>query len=116
VNSSTIWALVSLVISVMGAYFTARLSSRAQDKTASANADVSSGQLALSIAKEANTAATTASRKIELWERWARRVSNWSTVHEAWDLSVEKELHNLDPTWTHRVPARQEFPPPPEEI
>jgi hypothetical protein len=109
---NTWWGpLLGIVLSVFGSIVVAKLSARAQDRKAVADADVTSGRLALDIANRADEKATRQEIRINKLERWRRAVVvNWWPSHEKWDSIVEGHLARLDPEALKDLPVRQPMP------
>jgi len=114
--SGQVWGLLGVMASVLGSILVARLSARAQNKKAVADADVSSGQLALEIAKRAESRAIRAEDRIGVLERWRRAVLRWGAIHEEWDREVEAHIKKVDPDgWPPGLPPRHPMPTVPDD-
>lgn len=97
-----IFGLVSVLLSVAGSVAVAKLSSRANDRKTTAEADLGAGALALRIANRAE-------RRISRLEAWRREVSeDWWPVHDARDRAIEAEVRKLDPQFS--VPPAPKMP------
>jgi HAMP domain-containing protein len=116
--NGALWGFAGVVISALASYLVARVSIRAQQRTADANKEVGAGQLALDIAKDADEKAKRAEAKadrvvgrLDKLEHWRRDVIDWWPSHKRRDDAVEYELNKLDPGAFRRLPAVPPFPP-----
>jgi hypothetical protein len=103
--------LVGSVLTLAGAYLTARLGVRANQQKVEAERDIGSGQLALNIANRLD-------REVEVLRLWRGQVVRWWGRHEDWDAKVVQELDTLDPGARGRIgnpPAIPDDPPLPGE-
>jgi hypothetical protein len=103
--------LLGIVLSVIGSIVVAVLSARAQDRKAAADADVTSGRLALDIANRADEKASRQEARINKLESWRRAVVVvWWPTHERRDVVVEQHLARLDPATLTDLPPRIPMP------
>jgi hypothetical protein len=104
------YGLLGIALSVIGSIVVARLSSRAQDRTARQNADASAGELALKIAERADLKAERNVQRIDTLEGHVRSVNRWWVRHERRDKIAEEHLTRLDPTLMQALPPWESMP------
>jgi hypothetical protein len=103
--------LLGIVLSVIGSIVVAKLSAKAQDRKAIADADVTSGRLALDIAQRADQTARETEKRLNKLEGWRRAVVvTWWPTHERRDVIVEQHLAKLDPATLTDLPPRIPMP------
>ena len=94
---NTLVTIIGILLSCGGAYLTARLASRAQDRKTAVDKEVGAGQLALELARDAQ-------RRVTGLEQWRARVMRWWPTHEVWDDAVEGALRRGVPD--AQIPSR----------
>jgi HAMP domain-containing protein len=119
------WSLIGVVVSALVGYGAARLNFRAQQKHDEAEEEVSAGQLALSMAKEAKadsasakmeavgarSEAKDAHREASAAQRALHETRIWYiTEHMPWDQAVMSVISRLDPEAAANLPERKEPP------
>jgi hypothetical protein len=88
--------LLGSVLTLIGAYLTAKLGAKANTVKAAADKEIGSGQLALSIANRLD-------REVVALRRFRNQIGRWWSEHEDWDDEVMRELVRLDPTVAKRM-------------
>lgn len=94
-----LYALMGIVVSVIGSVVVARFSDRAVARQAETQADLGSSALALRIANRADRKASHAERRLDSYDRWRRQVTEvwWPEHRMHYDQVIVDEIRRLDP-------------------
>lgn len=95
--------LLGSVLTLTGAYLTAKMGAKANAAKVVADKEISSGQLALDIANRLD-------REVADLRRFRNRVMRWWPEHEDWDDAVQRELDKLDPGAARRMGGPPRIP------
>ena len=116
--SPALYALLGVIVSVVGSVIVAKFSDRAVARQAETQGELGSSALALQIANRADRKANHAERRLDSYDSWRREVIDewWPTHRTGFDRVVIDELRRLDPHAT--IPEVHPMPryiPPPED-
>jgi hypothetical protein len=110
-----LYALLGIVVSVIGSVLVAKLSDRATARSAAIQDELGGAQLALRIANRADRKANHAERRLDSYDRWRREVTDewWPEHRTNFDRPVVQELRRLDPAAViPDVPEMPRYVPP----